>query len=372
MASPLLASLLACASLMLGLNVARAQSDGSANMRTIKPFIGYEETVQWSDVPEILANAQDAQDESYAWAADLLFTREVWQLEFSYKTVRSIDVLLPTSDGQLQTARVWYLVYSVTNTGQCKRADLEDTLSFTKGSGNNAEEVTFKPSVSTTLVAYPDDEDDRNAILQQSGKRETRNYEHPLNNLPGVFKPVDVDYLDAPQDADGNVPGTVRFIPRFILATATIQHDVVYERRPGSKYLVGQTRGAEDAVYYDTYIPLAYDKIVEREKRGNMEFYTSVRMAARDIKPGETVWGVAMWRDVDPRIDKFSVYISGLTNAFRWDYNAEEATEQFGSGRDIYRKILKLNFINPGDDKNSGKEIYKTLPGELDYQWIYL
>ena len=31
-----------------------------------------------------------------------------------------------------------------------------------------------------------------------------------------------------------------------------------------------------------------------------------------------SVWGVATWVDVDPRIDFFSIYINGLTNAYRW------------------------------------------------------
>ena len=30
------------------------------------------------------------------------------------------------------------------------------------------------------------------------------------------------------------------------------------------------------------------------------------------------VWGVATWVDIDPRIDYFSIYIYGLSNAYRW------------------------------------------------------
>ena len=99
-------------------------------------------------------------------------------------------------------------------------------------------------------------------------------------------------------------------------------------------------------------------------------------MANRKIAPGETVWGIATWTDVDPRIDRFSVYVSGLTNALRWQDAADEETDEnagFGSGRDVFRKVLKLNFYNPGDEiHRGGKEIYNNLPGELDYQWIYM
>ena len=99
-------------------------------------------------------------------------------------------------------------------------------------------------------------------------------------------------------------------------------------------------------------------------------------MTGLSIKPGQTVWGVATWVDVDPRIDKFSIYISGLTNALRWEISEDEASEgetQVGAGRDVMRKVLKLNFFNPGDESHrGGKEIYNNLPGELDYQWVYL
>ena len=37
----------------------------------------------------------------------------------------------------------------------------------------------------------------------------------------------------------------------------------------------------------------------------------------RDIAVGETLWGVATWEDIDPRIVRFSVYVFGLTNAYR-------------------------------------------------------
>ena len=36
------------------------------------------------------------------------------------------------------------------------------------------------------------------------------------------------------------------------------------------------------------------------------------------LQPGEERWGVATWEAVDPRIDYFSIYVRGLTNATRW------------------------------------------------------
>ena len=199
-------------------------------------------------------------------------------------------------------------------------------------------------------------------------------FEAPSNNLSGLPAPKTVDYNGQAPNADGSIPGAVRFAPRMIFASASIQERLLYNKDK-SGFFVGQKRGAEEGVYYDRYLPLAFAKIAVKEGRGQ-EFLDSVRISNRKIAPGETVWGIATWIDVDPRIDRFSVYISGLTNALRWQDSAdEEAGEDagIGSGRDVFRKVLKLNFYNPGDEiHRGGKEIYNNLPGELDYQWIYM
>jgi hypothetical protein len=52
------------------------------------------------------------------------------------------------------------------------------------------------------------------------------------------------------------------------------------------------------------------------------------------------VWGVAVFEDVDPRIDYVSVYVSGLTNAFRIQPDPSQPN---------LRKTLQLNFWRPGD-----------------------
>ena len=54
------------------------------------------------------------------------------------------------------------------------------------------------------------------------------------------------------------------------------------------------------------------------------------------------VWGVAVWPDVDPRIDYVSVQISGLTNAFRIQTAVDDE-------RKFKYRTLQLNFWRPGD-----------------------
>ena len=66
----------------------------------------------------------------------------------------------------------------------------------------------------------------------------------------------------------------------------------------------------------------------------------------------QSVWGVATWVDIDPRIDFFSIYISGLTNAYRWTDppGAFKAGDPPATGRKFTHKTLQLNFWRPGDE----------------------
>lgn len=352
-------ALCSCASLLLVANAAPVAAQGDAAMRTIRPFVGYDETYQWSDVPEIVADGvkkEGGTAEEYAWATDLFFEKEIWQLEFSYKNVRTIEVDFPVADGKMERKRVWYLVYSVTNTGKRFRNELKREIEL---EGENPGDVE-KHKIDVSI-----------GVARSAG--EVERFEAPSNNLRGVYAPTTVDYNGQAPNEDGSIPGAVRFAPRLVFASASIQERLLYEKRESGLY-VGQKRGAQEGVYYDRYLPLAFAQIAAKEGRGQ-EFFDSVRFATRMIAPGETAWGIATWTDVDPRIDRFSIYISGLTNAIRWEdaADADETDGGVGSGRDVFRKILKLNFYNPGDEiHRGGKEIYNILPGELDYQWIYM
>ncbi|MCF0233903.1 MAG: hypothetical protein HUK22_02860 [Thermoguttaceae bacterium] len=326
-------------------------AQGSAAMRTIQPFVGYDETYQWGEIPEIIAAADPKAgsiENDYGWAADLFFTKEIWQLSFSYKNIRTIEVDFPNADGGMTRKRVWYMVYSVTNTGERVRNELDDDFVNDVKAGYMAR-VAGEPGSSDSKLAF-------------------QSIELPLNNLYGVYKPTTVKYDKKADPADF----TVQFAPRFVFASSEIQDKLQYTRR-GDGYFSGSAQTTDEGVYYDSFLPLAFAQIVQRERRSGQTFYDSIRIAALDIAPGETVWGVATWTDVDPRIDKFSVYVSGLTNAIRWEYDPEADFSKIGEGRDVYRKVLKLNFVNPGDEiHRGGKEIYNNLPGVLDYQWIYL
>jgi hypothetical protein len=96
------------------------------------------------------------------------------------------------------------------------------------------------------------------------------------------------------------------------------------------------------------------------------------------------VWGVATWTDVDPRMDFFSVYVGGLTNAYQWEdvAGAYKPGDPPGKGRRFARKMLRLNFWRPGDENlldereirygaPIGKSnLYEATDG-VAYAWVY-
>lgn len=61
------------------------------------------------------------------------------------------------------------------------------------------------------------------------------------------------------------------------------------------------------------------------------------------------VWGVAIFEDVNPNLDYVSVFVTGLTNAYRIK-RSEDGSLGFK------RKTLQLNFWRPGDDLEEEKD----------------
>jgi hypothetical protein len=159
---------------------------------------------------------------------------------------------------------------------------------------------------------------------------------HPVRAEDGTYR---VEYVDKP----------IHFVPAFLLQSIQL-----------------------DKWYPDRVIPVAMGPIRMREDP-NRVLHNTVEMV-RDIQVGETVWGVATWEDIDPRTDRFSIYVSGLTNAYQWsdDPGKFKPGSPLGTGRHLLRKTLKLNFWRPGDAIDvKEKQIRFGIPGELDYEWVY-
>jgi hypothetical protein len=193
-----------------------------------------------------------------------------------------------------------------------------------------------------------------------------------VRNLGGHLSPKEAPNKTWQPDIVDNIlnigaeqaSGVVRFFPHFVLES----------RELGLSYL-------------DRVIPAAIPVIQQREMRGGKLYSTveitkvSIPVTSPDADGG--VWGVATWEGVDPRIDYFSIFVGGLTNAVRFAGDPPDPATHL-------HKNLQLNFWRPGDevDEHEGEIRYGipsvedpkeqaeictryNLNQRLDHLWVY-
>ncbi len=124
-------------------------------------------------------------------------------------------------------------------------------------------------------------------------------------------------------------------------------------------------------VYHDQVLPKVQDAIRQIEDpTGYLNIKNSVTIAAEPIPPSrpnampKAVTGVAVWDDVDPDSNNYSIYIAGLSNGWAQTDNPISADKE----PIIRRKTLELDFKRLGDRYNmTSEEIHFVGP----YKWIY-
>ncbi|MCE9605108.1 MAG: hypothetical protein K8U03_09440 [Planctomycetia bacterium] len=130
-------------------------------------------------------------------------------------------------------------------------------------------------------------------------------------------------------------------------------------------------------LYVDKVIPEAVAAIQKREDK-NRKLLTTAELTG-DIPPStpeidRSIWGVATWEGIDLNTDRFTIFVHGLTNAYKWVDAADgfKAGDPIGKGRSYQYQVLKLNFWRPGDTKyEHEEEIRFGIPGDVDYAWFY-
>ena len=150
-------------------------------------------------------------------------------------------------------------------------------------------EFTFKP-VRMIWVDVP----------QASGKMQRKLIWYMVYHVKNTGK-----HLKPTRQDDGTytmqaVDREVRFFPQFVLETHEYQEGLP---RPRS---------------FRWPLPA-----IQQKEDPNRKLLNSVEIGSKPIPVSsdlvdKSVWGVATWEDVDPRIDFFSVYVQGLTNAYQW------------------------------------------------------
>jgi hypothetical protein len=122
-------------------------------------------------------------------------------------------------------------------------------------------------------------------------------------------------------------------------------------------------------VFHDQVLPKVQEAIRQVEDpTGYLDLQNSVTIASKPITPSKAdatphvVNGVAIWDDVDPDANRYSIFVSGLSNG--WSL-AEIPPD---NKQIVRRKTLQLNFKRLGDrfTQRSG-DIRFVAPAE----WVY-
>jgi hypothetical protein len=124
-------------------------------------------------------------------------------------------------------------------------------------------------------------------------------------------------------------------------------------------------------VHHDQILPKVQDAIRQLEDPTDyLKIKNSVTIAADPIPPSKknaearAITGVAIWDDVDPDANYYSIFVSGLSNGWA----VTDDPEKPGEKSVIRRKTLQLNFRRLGDRYyQKSEEIRFVQPP----QWIY-
>lgn len=131
---------------------------------------------------------------------------------------------------------------------------------------------------------------------------------------------------------------SIRFEPHFVFETheALSRDEGLLEHRD----------------FLDRFIPTAMMPISQREKIPLEALHDSISIGEEPLMPNEQRWGVAIWQDVDPRIDFFTIFAYGLTNAMTWRHEADIEADLDHAPEYERREMecLRLDFYHPGDE----------------------
>jgi hypothetical protein len=77
----------------------------------------------------------------------------------------------------------------------------------------------------------------------------------------------------------------------------------------------------------------------------------------------DAVYGVAVWEGVDPKADRFSIYVRGLSDGH------QVISPPDGGKPNVRYKTLRIDFIRRGDDRDLNEK--EILLNDPPYEWVY-
>ncbi len=77
----------------------------------------------------------------------------------------------------------------------------------------------------------------------------------------------------------------------------------------------------------------------------------------------DAVFGAAVWERWDPKADRFSIYVRGLSDGYK------EIPDPKGGKPTVKYKTLKIDFIRRGDERNINENEIEL--NDPPYEWVY-
>lgn len=281
-----------------------------------------------------------------AMSRNIILRREIGCFEFAFTGLHVKVMEVPQPSGKMQRKTIWYLPYRIRNLGgHLSPQGLNETVQ-----AKFRKDTITVPSVSiedsTGLLG-----DDRNPL-----ELPERTYDETVID---VDKMTDIAKQDPKTLVDSGLRKTDqttrysmidRFFGRFILE-GRVQTNYKLRKTPTEFGL--REAGDDDVIdryqkkaYLDQVIPSVIPRIRELEDPSTV-FHDSVSISRMSIPANpdpdsQGVWGVAVWQDLDPRLDYITIYVTGLSNAF-------QVFEMPDGKKKFKYKTLQLNFWRPGD-----------------------
>jgi hypothetical protein len=325
---------------------------GDGVLKVIPPQILPEETrtyfptIKGFTPPEYRPETSPLSATSFQQSQNIILRREIGCLEFAFTplTVKVIEV--PQPSGKMQRKTVWYLPFRLRNLGNHYSPQLLDD--------------TTKLKFKKTTVTVPEVRvEDKTGLLGAENKFYTIEEKSREESATDIEKITELAQKDFKELKDQSLKKTDqvskfslidRFFGRFILE-GRVQTDFELKKKPTDRGL--RARKDFDSMskyqkksYLDRIMPTVVPEIRKIEAPSTF-FYDTVSISRTTIPadpdPNSAgVWGVAVWEDLDPRLDFITIHVTGLSNAFKV-FEMPDDTKQFK------HKTLQLNFWRPGD-----------------------
>ncbi|MCA9062020.1 MAG: hypothetical protein KDA96_03150 [Planctomycetaceae bacterium] len=135
------------------------------------------------------------------------------------------------------------------------------------------------------------------------------------------------------------------------------------------EFIIQTTDVGDEKLYTDEVNLEAQQSILAREfgdKAGSLKLLNSVQaieeipepVSVHDDDPlSKALYGVAIWRNVDPKTDFFTLHISGFSNAYRISRDAD-------GNRVVEEKVITQKFYRPGDEFVQDEQEFRRVETE--------